>query len=126
MKKVIRIFIVIALIIITVSQFSFVYADDAGGGTSLKPADWDPAKYRNLADESKLDFRAKVITTTIRSVGIIVSVVTLMVIGIKEMTASAEEKSVIKQAMPGYILGAIMVFSMTVIPTLIYEWAKEL
>ena len=54
------------------------------------------------------------------------SVVTLMIIGIKQMTASAEEKSILKQAMPGYILGAVMVFAMTVIPTLIYEFAKGL
>ena len=106
------------------AQFSMVYAGP--GGTAINPGEWDPSSYRNTADEKELDSRAKIITTTIRSIGIIVSVVTLMVIGIREMTASAEEKSIIKQSMPGYILGAIMVFAMTVIPTLIYEWAKDL
>ena len=49
-----------------------------------------------------------------------------MIIGIREVTASAEEKSIIKQAMPGYILGAIMVFVITMIPTLIYNFSQGL
>ena len=45
----------------------------------------------------------------------------LMILGIKQMTASIEEKSIIKQAMPGYILGAIMVMAITWLPSLIYS-----
>ena len=42
------------------------------------------------------------------------------------MTASVEEKSILKKAMPGYILGAIMIFAITVIPTIIYEIANDI
>lgn len=124
MKKIIKITFILVLIFINIAQYSYVFA--APGGKSITPEEWDPSVHRNVNDEKELDSRAKTITTTIRSVGIIVSIVSLMVIGIREITASAEEKSVIKQSMPGYILGAIMVFAMTTIPTLIYEWAKDL
>ena len=66
------------------------------------------------------------VVSVIRGIGIVVSVVSLMIIGIREVTASAEEKSIIKEAMPGYILGAIMVFVITLIPTLIYNFSQGL
>ena len=139
MKKVLKITLVLIVIFMNMAQFSMVYARQAEGttasektksgtigGTALNPEEWNPSAYRDTSEEAELDARAKIITTTIRSIGIVVSVITLMVIGIREMTASAEEKSIIKQSMPGYVIGAIMVFAMTVIPTLIYEWAKDL
>ncbi|MBR0427878.1 MAG: hypothetical protein IJK18_06755 [Clostridia bacterium] len=130
MKRIIKITLFLIVFFINIAQFSMVYATPTKGGDiggkSLNPTEWDPSKYRDESEEKQLNSRAKIITTTIRSGGIVVSVVSLIVIGIKEMTASVEEKSVIKQAMPGYILGAIMVFVMTTIPTLIYEWVKDI
>ena len=49
-----------------------------------------------------------------------------MAIGIKEMTSSAEEKSIIKQALPVYILGVIMVVAITTLPSIIYNIVKGL
>lgn len=121
MNRIMKIAMIFLTILILLAQISLVYAS-----SSINPDDYDPAKNRDSSGENVLVQRAKIITTTIRSIGIVVSVVTLMIIGIKEMTASAEEKSILKQAMPGYILGAVMVFAMTVIPTLIYEFAKGL
>ena len=121
MNRIMKITMILITIFILLAQISLVYAS-----SSINPGDYDPSKYRDSSGEKVLGQRAKIITTTIRAIGIVVSVVTLMIIGIKEMTASAEEKSILKQAMPGYILGAVMVFAMTVIPTLIYEFAKGL
>ena len=119
MNRIMKITMIFITIFILLMQISLVYAS-----SSINPNDYNPSKYRNSSGEDILLKRAKIITTTIRSIGIVVSVVTLMIIGIKEMTASAEEKSILKQSMSGYILGAVMVFAMTVIPTLIYEFAK--
>ena len=44
-----------------------------------------------------------------------------MIIGLKTMLGSVEEKSQYKQVLPGYILGAVMVFVITFIPTAIYD-----
>ena len=62
----------------------------------------------------------------IRAIGIVVSVIALIVIGIRQITASAEEKSIIKEAMPGYILGLILVVSITFLPTIIYNFMQKL
>lgn len=118
MKKVLKIAIILMMIFTIFAQISLVYADDSIGGKSLNPDEWKP---QQNGDTSVLNSRAKIITTAIRSVGIVISVIVLMIIGIKQMTASVEEKSIIKQSMPGYIIGAIMVFAITAIPTIIYE-----
>ena len=77
-------------------------------------------------DEEELVKKAEVIIGVIRNIGIVVSVIAVMVIGIKEMTAGVEEKSVIKQALPGYILGVVMVVAITMLPTIIYRLVKGL
>ena len=82
---------------------------------------WDPSKQRDNADDAILVRKANHIVTVIRNVGIVVSVIALMVIGLKEMTASVEEKSIIKQAMPGYIIGAILVLAITTLPSVIFS-----
>lgn len=142
MKKVLKITIILMMIFTIFAQVSNVYAsygkgtDGSGGGgqtsssgtggQSINPGEWDPSQYREPSNGGLLESRAKIITTVIRSVGIVLSVIILMIIGIKEMTASVEEKSMLKKAMPGYILGAIMVFAITVIPTVLYEIANDI
>lgn len=76
--------------------------------------------------EDELVKKAEVIIALIRNAGIVVSVIALMIIGIKEMTAGVEEKSAIKQALPGYLLGVIMVVSITMLPSIIYRIVKGL
>lgn len=58
--------------------------------------------------------------------GIIVSVFSMMIIGIKGMVGSVEEKNQVKQAMFGYIIGFAMVVLMTSLPNMIYNAAKDL
>lgn len=126
MKKVLKITVILIMIFTIFTQVSMVYAAPSSsnvGGKSLNPNYWKP---QNNSGGSLLQSRAKVITTAIRSVGIVISVIVLMIIGIKQMTASVEEKSILKQAMPGYIIGAIMVFAITVIPTIIYEMVNNI
>ena len=72
---------------------------------------WKPEKVNIGQDE--FNNTAKTIVAAIRAIGIVVSVIALIVIGIRQITASAEEKSIIKEAMPGYILGLILVVSIT-------------
>ena len=117
MNKFMKIISVLMIIFIIMMQISCVFA-------KVDTGKYDPSSERNVASESKLDDKAKVLLGVIRGIGIVVSVASLIVIGIREVTASAEEKSIIKQAMPGYILGAIMVFAITMIPTLVYNFAK--
>jgi hypothetical protein len=141
MNKVIKISII--LVIILTIQLNFcgkVFAEDpaeqsgysaadkksSGSSTSSKVLEGDLNDFNPNpgGTDSSFDEKLGVILGIIRSLGIIVSIGTLMVIGIRTMVASASEKSVYKQALPGYILGAFMVFAITCIPELIYNLMK--
>lgn len=137
MKRVFKVTIILMTIFIIFSQINNVYAgkeseievteQKKGYNTkwSDKSTDWWKPSDDNVG-EDELTKRANVVVTVIRNIGIIMSVIALMIIGIKEMTASAEEKSVIKQALPGYLLGVIMVIAITILPSIIYSFTKGL
>lgn len=92
-------------------------------GWSDNPIDfWEPGDVK--VNQEVIGDKASVITTVIRNIGIAVSVISLMIIGIREMLASAEEKSVIKQSMPGYLIGVFMIAAITTLPSIIYNIVK--
>lgn len=62
----------------------------------------------------------------IQVVGVVVSVVMLMAIGIKFMVGSIEEKAEYKELLKPYLIGAFLVFSGTTIPQIIYQIAKNI
>lgn len=127
MKKVLKIIICLIVAFMSFSFINIVYAGavrEGGGGTSSSwtsqsPDFWKPTN--EDVGQSTIANKGNVVVTVIRNVGIVISVLALMLIGIKEMVSSAEEKSIIKEAMPGYILGAIMVSAIATIPTIIYN-----
>ncbi len=140
MKKILKITIVLFIIIfVWLAQVNKVYArqeegiysgpENSSGERSYGWSDkglsfWKPSN--TGAGSNELNSRAKIIVAAIRNIGIIVSVVALIVIGIKQMTSSVEEKSILKEAMPGYILGFILVVSITFLPTIIYNFMEKL
>ena len=121
MKKIMKITIILIILFIATMYLSNVFA--AG---SINTGAYDPSGLRNSAGEQVLIQRAKIITGVIKGLGIIVAVLTMMVYGVKLMVSSVEEKADLKKALPGYLLGAVMVFAITVIPALIYENVKGL
>ena len=78
------------------------------------------------ANSKKLEDKAEKILGFIQVIGTVVSVVGLMAIGIKYMLGSVEEKSEYKQTMIPYVIGAILVFSGSTIPQIIYQIAKNI
>lgn len=122
MKKVLKITIILMMIFTIFAQVSNVYA--APTKWSEKSTDWWKPTDPDIGESNYIN-KANIITTVIRNIGIVVSVIALMIIGIREMTASAEEKSIIKQSMPGYILGAVMVGAISFLPSLIYNIVKN-
>ena len=78
------------------------------------------------ANSKKLEDIAEKILGFIQVIGTVVSVVGLMAIGIKYMLGSVEEKSEYKQTMIPYVIGAILVFSGSTIPQIIYQIAKNI
>ena len=68
----------------------------------------------------------KQIVPIVRAVGIIAAVVILMVVGIKYMIGSAEEKAEYKKTMPAYVIGAILVFAASQIIGFIIDISQEI
>ena len=56
----------------------------------------------------------------LQTIGVVLSVVILIVIGIKYMMGSAEEKAEYKKTMIPYIVGAVFIFAASVLANMIY------
>ena len=59
-----------------------------------------------------------------QTVGIVVAVVILLILGIKYMIGSAEEKAEYKKTMIPYLVGAILIFASTTIVNVVYNMAN--
>ena len=58
-------------------------------------------------------------------IGSIVSVIALIMLGIKYMVGSVEEKAQYKETLGPYFLGAVLVFGITNVLTIIYNIANS-
>lgn len=140
MKKILKIAVMLAIVMIICMPITcnYVYALDdseeggvetdtsAGADTVLMdPDDYEPYLNGDPSADAKLEDIADSIVTIIRNVGIVIAVIALMVIGVKTMIGSVEEKSAYKQALPGYLLGVFMVVAMSLIPSIIYSLVKK-
>lgn len=115
-NKKIRLTIIILLTIMLLISFKlFVYAESIEDNLDL----FDPKS--NQISEPDLEEKANTILGTINVVGIIVSVVTIVIIGMKYMLGSVEEKAEYKQTMIIYLIGAILLFSITTIANILYN-----
>lgn len=78
----------------------------------INPGNFEPPA---LTDEDTKDIMSKgaTIVSVIRVIGIIVTVVSLMLMGIKYMTGSIEEKADYKKSMIPYIIGVFIFFALT-------------
>lgn len=66
------------------------------------------------------------IVTVIRTVGMIISVIILMVLGIKYMMGSSEEKASYKKTMMPYLIGAVLLFGASALAGMVFNFANDL
>ena len=64
---------------------------------------------------------ANIIVWLVRTIGESVSIVMLLIIGIKYILGSVEEKAEYKQTMWPYILGAVLIFAGSSLTDIIYK-----
>lgn len=117
-KKSIRIIstvLTIAIVLMTLTAPVFAANELDGINTSV-----------DLNDGGKLNSVGNTILTLIRTVGIFIAVGILMVLGIKYMMGSAEEKASYKKTMMPYIVGAVVLFAASTILTTIIGFAAGL
>lgn len=102
--------IVFALAISFLIFMPNAYAADGGStsGPFIKPDDYKPSE---LTNAGTVLTKGNIIIGGIQFIGSIVSVIALILIGIKFIVGSAEERAEYKESMKPYIIGAILVFS---------------
>lgn len=126
MKKIFVISI-LAISLIFLLGNVYVYADDwyeeqqeqqeGLDDPTLNPNAWKP----NEEEESVLFEKAGVILGTINVIGVVCSVIVLIIIGIKYMFGSLEEKAEYKKTIWTYILGMFLLIAATTIPNIMYN-----
>ena len=87
----------------------------------------DPTKYDGTGatvQTDRIDSLGQNIISIVATVGSIISVVVLVVLGIKYMMGSAEEKAEYKKTLLPYIIGAALVFAASTIASVIFNFAS--
>ena len=89
----------------------------------IDPGDFKPPALTD-DDTEIVTSKAATIVDIIRIIGIIVTVVTLMLIGIKYMTGSLEEKADYKKSMIPYLIGVGVFFALSQLLAVIMKIAE--
>ena len=85
------------------------------------PNNYNPKDSSEQVGSDKLQKKAELILGVINVVGVSIAVIVLMVIGIKYMIGSVEERAEYKKTMTAYIIGAMLLFGVTTIANIIYK-----
>lgn len=117
MRKRIKIFIVILMMVLF--NINFVYA------TEIKTDNFEPAPL-TYTDYGKAFEMTSTIVGTITSIGVVISIVMLMVLGIKYMMGSVEEKAEYKKTLYPMLVGTILLFISSTIVAIIYQLVTQL
>lgn len=116
MKKTVKIISTVLLAIMLITTLA---------GTVLAKADVEGTLTK--IDETQGGVTGKIstlggnIVNILQVVGIVIAVVVILVIGIKYLIGSAEEKAKYKETMIPYVVGALLVFAGTSIVKVVYQ-----
>lgn len=131
-NKIAKLTILIVLAVVTIGNINNkVYADpmnimngsygeqfNAGLQNPLEnPNSWKPDVPN---DDKEFNKRANTMLTTINVIGVVSSVIVLVIMGIKYMLGSAEEKADYKKSIIPYIIGMVLLAICSTIPNIIY------
>jgi len=114
MKK--CVILVITILLLSIIMSAFMFEVQAGGLGS----DLDAYK-QSSEDNSKLLPIGNTVVWIIRVVGTSISGIMLLIIGIKYIMGSVEEKAEYKQTMWPYIVGAFLLFGGSTLTNIIYQ-----
>ncbi len=116
--KTMKILVLVATLLMIISMgITVVYASD------VTPGDLKASAGTGVEDIKTLGGK---LMGVIQTAGVVVAVIILMVLGIKYMIGSAEEKAEYKKTMIPYIVGAILIFAASTIANVIYQFATSL
>lgn len=115
MNKKMKIIFTIMLTVVLLSIVTSVFA----AGEALDPSEFEP-DYSSGKTEDIMTITNKIMGL-IRNVSVIIGVIILMVIGVKFMLGSAEEKAEYKKSLMPLVVGIVIVMAATSIMSLIFS-----
>ena len=109
-----------------VDIYSEAYGDDgeSGYGFELTPGAFKTDS--NKVETNDMQNIGAQIATIIRNVGLAITVIILMILGVKYMTGSIEQKAEYKKTMLPYVIGAGCLFGVSAIAQLVKTVAESL
>lgn len=116
MKKSVKIATMAMLVMMVVLSSTMVFAAP------------DPSTYNGsgaTVDTTKVNTLGQNVISIISTIGSIASVIVLVILGIKYMMGSAEEKAEYKKTLIPYILGAVLVFAAATIASIVFSVANQ-
>ena len=114
MKKVLKISILLIIIIMLISISNNTFALDS----YLDKYRPDDPKDQEVTE---LTNRVSIVLGAVRNIGIITSVISLMIIGVKYILGSVEEKSKYKEVLLPWVIGCIILATGTTLVSYIYD-----
>lgn len=112
-KLIVALLIILSILMISVSSFA----------DPLSPTDFT---YGDVSNVEGVKALGNQIIGVVRTVGVLVAVVILLILGIKYMMGSAEEKADYKKSMIPYLVGAVLIFAASTIAGIVYDMASAL
>ena len=110
MVKIVNICLIAMVIISTAS--TAVFALEPGNITAKN----------DVTGSTQIENVGKSIVGILQTVGIVLSVVVLIVLGIKYMMGSAEEKAEYKKTMMPYLVGAALIFAASALAQVVFKF----
>ena len=127
MKNVVNILLKTSIILILLSIMFYTFNANITYADDFNPDIYKPNSEKvDTEGENVLKNVGQSIVGPIRMVGSFMSVFALILIGIKYMVGSVEEKAEYKKTLLPYIIGCIMVFGIINIVGAIYDMAIEI
>lgn len=119
-KKLCILFILVISILAIFSSTCMAISDPISDPNAYKPGDIASG------DADSVIGKAGIIVDIITTVGIVIAVITILIIGIKYMIGSVEEKAEYKKTMIPYLIGVVMIGSISIIVRLIANLAMNI
>ena len=120
MKKMSKIISFILISVMIISLGTTVFAAAVAGGT-------DPGTLKGQAvtGTEKITGLGNQLITIISTIGSVAAVIVLIILGLKYMMGSAEEKAEYKKTLMPYVIGAALVFAASTIAGVLYGFLSN-
>ncbi len=110
-------------VLVTIATLLLVILIGTSSVFALAPSEIKP---QNVNGVNTIADAGGKILNILQTVGVVLAVVILIVLGIKYMMGSAEEKAEYKKTMIPYVIGAVFIFAAPTLANIVYEFVKSL